>query len=323
MGSEFFTQARTASKALASVKSLRHDIPMQNQSRSIRRSVLYMPASNERALMKSASLACDAIIFDFEDAVGPEEKETARDTLRVLLSGPGRPRCEIVIRINPLTSEWGAEDLLVARDCKPDAILIPKVDGPQSIIDVERALTEMNVPESTGLWAMMETPRSILNAGAIADHAHEPSSRLECLVIGSNDLAKETRIIPGKDRGNLVPLLLQVVLAARAGNLTVLDGVSNNFRDLENFARECHAGRELGFNGKTLIHPAQIEDTNRIFAPSEDEIAEAEAIVAEFARPENQSRGVIAMGGKMVERLHLESAQDLLTIARSIKETSS
>ena len=272
--------------------------------------------------MKSASLACDAIIFDFEDAVGPEEKETARERLRAFLSGPGRPKCEIVIRINALTSEWGTEDLLTARACKPDAILIPKVDGPQSIIDVELALSEMDAPESIRLWAMMETPRSILNAGAIADHAREPSSRLECLVVGPNDLAKETRIIVGKDRSNLVPLLLQVVLAARAGNLTALDGVSNNFRDLEIFARECEAGRGLGFDGKTLIHPAQIEDANRIFGPSEDEIAEAEAIVAEFARPENKSRGVVAMGGKMVERLHLESAQDLLAKARSIKEKS-
>ena len=295
---------------------------MQNLASSIRRSVLYMPASNERALMKSASLACDAIIFDFEDAVGPEEKETARERLRAFLSGPGRPKCEIVIRINALTSEWGTEDLLTARACKPDAILIPKVDGPQSIIDVELALSEMDAPESIRLWAMMETPRSILNAGAIADHAREPSSRLECLVVGPNDLAKETRIIVGKDRSNLVPLLLQVVLAARAGNLTALDGVSNNFRDLEIFARECEAGRGLGFDGKTLIHPAQIEDANRIFGPSEDEIAEAEAIVAEFARPENKSRGVVAMDGKMVERLHLESAQDLLAKARSIKEKS-
>ena len=295
---------------------------MQNLASSIRRSVLYMPASNERALMKSASLACDAIIFDFEDAVGPEEKETARERLRAFLSGPGRPKCEIVIRINALTSEWGTEDLLTARACKPDAILIPKVDGPQSIIDVELALSEMDAPESIRLWAMMETPRSILNAGAIADHAREPSSRLECLVVGPNDLAKETRIIVGKDRSNLVPLLLQVVLAARAGNLTALDGVSNNFRDLEIFARECEAGRGLGFDGKTLIHPAQIEDANRIFGPSEDEIAEAEAIVAEFARPENKSRGVVAMDGKMVERLHLESAQNLLAKARSIKEKS-
>src|SRR5690606_23438851 len=141
-------------------------------------------------------------------------------------------------------------------------------------------------------------------------------------VVGPNDLAKETRIIAGKDRSNLAPLLLQVVLAARAGNLTALDGVSHNFRDLENFARECEAGRELGFDGKTLIHPAQIEDTNRIFGPSADEIAEAEAIVAEFARPENKSRGVIAVGGKMVERLHLESAQDLLAKAKLIKEKS-
>lgn len=322
MGSVFFTQGLAPSKALASAKWLRHDNRMQNASKPIRRSVLFMPASNERALMKSPSLACDAIIFDFEDAVAPDEKDAARERLRAFLSGADRPRCEVIIRINALASEWGTEDLLTARACKPDAILVPKVDGPQTIRDVELALTEMDAPESIRLWAMMETPRSILNAGAIADHAGEPSSRLDCLVVGPNDLAKETGIVPGENRQNLVPLLLQVVLAARAGNLSVLDGVSNDFRNLENFARECQAGRNLGFDGKTLIHPAQIEDANRIFGPSYEEIAAAEAIVTAFAQPENRSRGVIALNGQMVERLHLEIAQDLLAKAKLIKETN-
>lgn len=299
---------------------LRHDIPMQNHTRSIRRSVLYIPASNERAMLKSASLACDSVIFDFEDAVGPDEKKAAREKLRAFLSSADRPKCEIIIRINDLTSEWGAGDLQAARASKPDAILVPKVDGPQSIIAVERALTAMDAPPKIKLWAMMETPRSILNASAIADYALEPSSRLACLVVGPNDLARETRIIAGENRANLVPLLLQVVLAARAGNLTVLDGVSNNFRDLQQFGQECQQGRELGFDGKTLIHPAQIDPANRIFGPSTEEIAEAEAIVAAYAKPENVSRGVIAIEGVMVERLHLEIAKDLLTLAQKIRE---
>jgi len=279
-----------------------------------------MPASNERALMKSSSLECDAVVFDFEDSVGPDEKEIARERLRAFLAGPNRPKCEIAIRINALNSEWGTEDLLAARVCEPNAILIPKVEGVQSVVDVERALAEMDAPESIGLWAMMETPRSILNAGAIADHARDPASRLDCLIVGPNDLAKETRIIPGRGRTNLVPLLLQVVLAARAGDMTVLDGVSNNFKDLERFSAECQQGRELGFDGKTLIHPAQIDAANRFFGPTEEEIAESEAIVAEFAKPENSARGVISMGGKMVERLHLEIAQDLLSRAKLVRE---
>lgn len=271
-------------------------------------------------MQKSTSLACDSVIFDFEDAVSPEKKQTAREKLHAFLSGPARPRREIVIRINDLDSQWGKEDLKIAVACKPDAILIPKVDGAQSILAVERSLATINAPREIKLWAMIETPRAFLNARDITDHALEPSSRLACLVVGPNDLAKETRITAGKDRANLVPLLLQVVLTARAGRLSVLDGVSNNFRDLDQFALECQQGRDLGFDGKTLIHPAQIESANRVFGPSNEEIAEAQAIVAAFSRPENASRGVIALNGTMVERLHLESAKALLALAQQIKE---
>ncbi|GAA4526898.1 CoA ester lyase [Chelativorans composti] len=296
------------------------DNRMKEQSMSLRRSVLYMPASNERALAKSPSLACDSIIFDFEDAVGPDEKAAARERLLAFLSGAGRPQRELVIRINALDSEWGRDDLAAACACRPDAILIPKVEGVETLREVDRALAELNAPADLKLWAMMETPRSILNAGTIADYARDPSSRLDCLVVGPNDLARATCMVPGPDRANLLPLLLQVVLCARAGGITALDGVSNNFRDLEAFASECRQGRELGFDGKTLIHPAQIDGANRIFGPTDEEVAEAEAIVAEFAEPENSTRGVISMGGKMVERLHLEMARSLLEKARLIRE---
>ncbi|WP_309082813.1 CoA ester lyase [Chelativorans sp.] len=283
----------------------------------LRRSVLYVPASNEKALAKSASLPCDAVIFDLEDAVGPQQKADARERLRQLLQGSGRPKCETVIRINPLSSEWGTEDFLAARACRPDAILLPKVDGPRDILDADAALDETDAPRSIRFWAMIETARAVLNVGAIAELGRDPAARLSCLVAGTNDLAKETRV---SGRENLRPWLMQVVLAARAGNLTALDGVSNNFRDLEAFAGECAESRAMGFDGKTLIHPAQIAPANAAFSPTAREMAEAEAVVAEFARPENRHRGVISLDGRMIERLHLEQAEALLKKAQAIKE---
>jgi len=283
----------------------------------LRRSVLYVPASNEKALRKSAALACDAVIFDLEDAVGPEEKEEARERLRSLFAGPDRPGCETVIRVNALSSEWGTEDLLAARACRPDAILVPKIDGPRDILDVDAVLDETDAPRSIRLWAMVETARAVLNIGAIAELGRDPAARVSCLVAGTNDIAKETRVA---ERSYLRPWLMQVVLAARAGNLTVLDGVSNDFRDLEAFALECAEGRAMGFDGKTLIHPAQIAPANAAFSPTPAEIAEAEAIVVEFAKPENRFRGVVSIQGRMVERLHLEQSEALLKKAREIKE---
>ncbi|WP_163270784.1 HpcH/HpaI aldolase/citrate lyase family protein [Chelativorans alearense] len=286
----------------------------------LRRSVLYVPASNEKALKKSAALACDAVIFDLEDAVAPEEKTEARERLRRFLDGPNRPQCEVVVRINALSGEWGTEDLLAARALKPDAILLPKVDGPRDILDVDAALDETDAPRSLRLWAMMETSRSLLNAGPIAELGRDPAARLACLVAGTNDLVRETGIAPGPGRGNLLPWLMQLVLAARAGNLTVLDGVMNDFRDLEAFARECAEARAMGFDGKTLIHPAQIAPANAAFAPTKGEVAEAQAVVAEFAKPENRFRGVVSLNGRMIERLHLEMAEGLLAKAKQIEE---
>ncbi len=281
-----------------------------------RRSVLYVPASNEKALAKIGQLACDAVIIDLEDAVAPEEKAAARARLAGIfasLPAPGKTsRCEMVIRINPLSGEWGNDDLAAAIACAPDAILLPKVDTARDILEAGDALDDAAAPDETRLWAMIETPKALLNSGAIAELGRDPASRLACFVAGTNDLAKETGV---SDRRHLMPWLMQMVLAARAGGLDLLDGVYNDFRDADGFGRECTEAASMGFDGKTLIHPAQIEAANRAFSPSEIAVMQARAVVDAFARPENAGKGVIALDGKMVERLHLAQAEKLLAKA--------
>ncbi len=280
-----------------------------------RRSVLYVPASNRRALAKVTSLPCDAIIVDLEDAVGPDEKQPGRDALADWF-GDARPAGrECVVRINALTFEWGPADLDAACDCQPDAILLPKVETADDIRRVEADLNERSMPTALRLWAMIETPLAIANAVAIAATAGQPGSRLDCLVAGTNDLAKDTGVALLPGRPHLSVWLMQMVLAARAVGIDAIDGVYNDFRDRQGFERECADGKAMGFDGKTLIHPGQIETANRIFGFSEDEVATARAIVAAFARPENAGRGVIQMDGRMVERLHLHQAEALLAKA--------
>jgi citrate lyase subunit beta/citryl-CoA lyase len=210
--------------------------------------------------------------------------------------------------------------LLAARACRPDAILLPKVDTPRDVLDANDVLDQTDAPAALKLWAMVETPKAMLNLGAIAELGRDPSARLECFVAGTNDLVKETGVLATADRRYLMPWLMQTVLAARAGGLDVLDGVSNDFRDMEAFARECGGARAMGFDGKTLIHPAQIGPANAVFSPSGAEIAEAEAIAAAFAKPENTGRGAISVNGRMVERLHLEQADSVLARAAAMKE---
>jgi citrate lyase subunit beta/citryl-CoA lyase len=240
--------------------------------------------------------------------------------MREFLGGEGRGRKEIVIRINALASEWGAEDLLAARACRPDAILLPKVDTPRDVLDANDALDETDAPASLKLWAMVETPKAMLNLGALAELGRDPSARLECFVAGTNDLVKETRVMATADRRYLMPWLMQMVLAARAGGLDILDGVSNDLRDTEAFARQCGEARAMGFDGKTLIHPAQIGPANAVFSPSKAEIAEAEEIAEAFAKPENTGWGAISLNGRMVERLHLEQAGRVLARTAAMKE---
>jgi citrate lyase subunit beta/citryl-CoA lyase len=283
-----------------------------------RRSVLYVPASNERALAKISSLGCDAVILDLEDAVAPAEKVAARERLSAFMKQRTAGGPEMIIRINPVASEWGADDLLLAGALAPDGILLPKVDAPRDILEAGDVLDDNFAEDTTKLWAMIETPKAILNLGAIAELGRDPASRLACFVAGANDLAKESGIKLVPDRRYLMPLLLQMVVAARAGGLVALDGVVNAFKDAERFARECEEAAAMGFDGKTLIHPDQIEPANKAFAPDAEAIAEARAIVAAFALAENADKGALAIDGRMVERLHLTQAEALLAKAAMI-----
>lgn len=288
-----------------------------------RRSVLYIPASNDKALAKIAQLACDAVIIDLEDAVAPADKIAARAKLAGIFAGHPVAnhiggRCEMVVRINALASEWGADDLLAAAGCEPDGILLPKVDTPRDLLEAGDVLDDNFAPDSVKLWAMIETPKALLNIGAIAELGRDPASRLNCFVAGTNDLVKETGILATPDRRYLVPWLMQMVLAARAGGIDMLDGVSNDFRDLDAFTQECAEAAAMGFDGKSLIHPAQIEAANRAFAPSAEAMAEARSVKEAFALAENAGKGVIALNGRMVERLHLAQAEKLLAKAAAI-----
>jgi len=283
-----------------------------------RRSVLYVPASNDKALAKIPSLACDAVIIDLEDAVAPADKVFARERLAGIFAGRPDRRCEMVVRVNALSGEWGAHDLLAAAKCEPDGILLPKVDTPRDVLEAGDVLDDNLAPDEVKLWAMIETPKALLNIGPIAELGRDPASRLTCFVAGTNDLVKETGILATPHRRYLMPWLMQMVLAARAGGLDLLDGVCNDFRDLDGFARECTEAAAMGFDGKSLIHPAQIEAANRAFAPSPEALAEARSVRDAFARAENTGRQVISLNGKMVERLHLVQAEKLLAKAATI-----
>ncbi|MHA6645783.1 HpcH/HpaI aldolase/citrate lyase family protein [Mesorhizobium sp. A623] len=289
---------------------------MKEPSYRPRRSVLYVPAANDKALAKIGSLACDVVVVDLEDSVAPGEKGAAREKLKGILAK--QRRCEMVVRINALSSEWGMDDLLVAASCEPDGILLPKVDTARDVLEAGDALDDAFAPDEVKLWAMIETPKAMLNIGAIAELGRDPASRLDCFVAGTNDLAKETGVLATPDRRYLVPWLMQMVLAARAGGIDLLDGVFNDFRDVDGFARECGEAASMGFDGKTLIHPSQVEPANAAFSPSQQAIAEARAIHDAFALAGNTQKGVIGLNGKMVERLHLAQAEKLLAKATAI-----
>ena len=285
---------------------------MQIRPHRRRRSVLYVPAINDKALAKLPSLTCDSVVIDLEDSVAPSRKAEARIAVMRFFQSWVPDGKEVVIRINALSSEWGMNDLEVARQCRPDAILLPKVETARDVLDANDALDDQEARPSLWLWAMVETPRAMLNLGAIAALRRDRSARLACLVAGPNDLVKDTGILATPDRRYLMPWLMQMVLAARAGHLDILDGVSNDFRDLDAFERECIEGSNMVFDGKTLIHPAQIDIANRTFSPSSTQVEEALAIREAFNLPENADKGVISLTGKMVERLHLEQAERLL-----------
>jgi citrate lyase subunit beta/citryl-CoA lyase len=282
-----------------------------------RRSALYMPGSNARALEKAKTLAADVLILDLEDAVAPDTKERAREQVAAAVKGGGYGQRELVIRINALDTSWGPPDLAAAIAAAPDGILVPKVSKPEDLARVAAAL--VTAPAKVRVWAMMETPLAILNAREIAATAAVPEARLACFVMGTNDLIKETRGELDADRTAALYWLSATITAARAYGIEVLDGVYNNFKDLNGFRRECLQGRRLGMDGKTLIHPDQLAAANEIFSPSAVELAWARKIIAAFEQPEHKGKGAITVDGRMVELLHVEMARRTVRIAEAIE----
>jgi citrate lyase subunit beta/citryl-CoA lyase len=283
-----------------------------------RRSVLYMPGSNARALEKAKTLAADGVILDLEDSVAPDAKEAARAQVAATVKAGGFGPREVVIRVNGVDTPWHAEDLAAAAHAAPDAILVPKVQDPDTLEMIGRRLLDMGTDHKTRVWAMIETPLAIFNILAIAAEARDSESRLAVLVMGTNDLAKDTRarLVPG--RAPMLAWLSTCVAAARIHGVDILDGVYNDLANSDGFAMECAQGVELGFDGKTLIHPNQIAPCNTAFSPSDEEVKQARKIIAAFDLPENKSKGVVSIDGRMVERLHAEMARRTVAIAEAI-----
>ena len=274
------------------------------------RSVLYIPGSKDRALDKARGLPVDAIIFDLEDAVSPDAKIDARETLKSALAAGGYGARYKIIRINGLDSDWGQGDIAALRDADADAFLIPKVSSPDDV----QAVADM-LGNAKPIWAMIETPLGVLNAAAIAAHP-----QLQGFVAGTNDLAKELNCRFRADRMQLQTALQTMLLAARAYDVVAVDGVYNQFKDDDGLRGECEQGRDLGFDGKTLIHPAQIAIANESFAPSHAEIELAQRYIAAFEEVEASGQGVAVVDGKIVENLHVETARKTLAQAKAIAQ---
>jgi citrate lyase subunit beta/citryl-CoA lyase len=281
-----------------------------------RRSVLYMPGANERALSKARTLPADALILDLEDAVAPDAKTEARQRVCAAVGSGAYGRRELVIRVNGLDTPWHADDVRAVAEAGPDAVLVPKVNSAAEVHAIERALEDAGAPGRTAIWAMVETPVAMLHAEALSG----ASERLAVLVMGTNDLAKELHAehVPG--RAPLLGALSLALLAARATGKVILDGVYNDVRDLAGFEAECLQGRQLGFDGKTLIHPGQLEPCNRIFAPSEADLAGAREIIEAFEQARRDGRGVVTVSGRMIENLHVDNARRVLALAGAIEE---
>ncbi|KPC59970.1 HpcH/HpaI aldolase/citrate lyase family protein [Streptomyces chattanoogensis] len=279
-----------------------------------RRSVLYMPGANERALEKAKSLPADALILDLEDAVAPDAKADARKRVAAAAASGEYGHREVTIRVNGPGTAWHADDLRAAAEAGPDAVVVPKVDSAATVREVERALEAAGAPDRTAIWAMVETPRAMLDARAVAG----ASERLTVLVMGTNDLAKELHAehVPG--RAPLLTGLSLALLGAREAGKTILDGVYNDVKDAAGFEAECIQGRQFGFDGKTLIHPAQVEPCNRIFAPSQEQIERSQKIIDAFELATREGRGVVTVDGRMIENLHVEDARRILALAEAI-----
>ncbi|ETW07914.1 hypothetical protein H310_02321 [Aphanomyces invadans] len=281
----------------------------------LRRSVLYVPGINERALDKLHGLHCDAAILDLEDAVSPFKKNEARElACEAARKGFGAHK-EIAIRINSLSTTWGRDDLAHVVSSGAHAVVIPKVDSPNTLLEVASIMDSLNAPRDMSIWAMIETPIGILNLSTILATPHP---RLSCLVAGTSDLSKELRCVTTPCRHALVPSLAWIVLAARAHGLTSLDGVHLDLANDADFAQQLNQGKELGFDGKTLIHPKTIAATNAVFSPSQNELDDAQAIIAAYDEAVANGSGVALYQGKLIENLHVDHARSVLAKAARI-----
>jgi len=284
----------------------------------LRRSLLYMPGSNPRALEKARSLPADGLILDLEDAVAPEAKESARAIVTAALAEGGYSDRELVLRVNAVDTPWGHADLAVAATMPIDAVLLPKVENPDQVALAVSLLDAFGAPERLAVWCMLETPRGILYAREIA----AASPRLAALVLGTSDLTKDLHALPTRDRLPLITSFSLAILAARAHGLAVLDGVHLDLADDEGFAAACRQGRELGFDGKTLIHPKQIAAANAAFAPTPEEIEWSRRIIAAHSEAAAAGKGVVLVEGRLIENLHVENAGRLLAFAGEIERLS-
>lgn len=284
-----------------------------------RRSVLYMPSSNERALEKAKTLPVDALILDLEDAVAPDAKEQARDNACAAVQSGEYGRSELTIRVNGIGSEWHDADMAAASAAGPDAIVVPKVNSADEVRQLVAAMEAAGAPERTKLWAMIETPVAVLHAEEIA----RASERLTVFVMGTNDLNKElgAELVPG--RQPLLTALSMTMLGARAAGVAVIDGVWMDVKDLDGLRDECVQGRQMGFDGKTLIHPGQVEVTNEVFAPSPEQVEDARGVIAAFEEAVAQGKGVATYKGKLVENLHVDTARKVLATAAAIEALES
>ena len=275
-----------------------------------RRSVLYMPGANERALEKAKTLPADALILDLEDAVAPDAKAAARERVCAAVGSYGDR--EVTIRVNGIGTPWHLDDLRAAGEAGPSAVVVPKVNSADEVHAIEKSLS--HAPDHTTIWAMIETPVAVLSCASIA----AASERLTVLVLGTNDLAKEMLAAQVPGRAPLSGPLSMCVLAARATGKVILDGVYNDVRDLAGFAEECRQGRDFGFDGKTLIHPGQVEPCNEIFAPSASEVEYAHRVIAAFDEAQREGRGVATVDGRLIENLHVANAERVLALAEAV-----
>jgi citrate lyase subunit beta / citryl-CoA lyase len=283
-----------------------------------RRSLLFMPGSNSRALEKARILPADGIILDLEDSVAPEAKATARDQIAQAIAQGGFGKREVLIRVNSLDTPWWIEDVEMAGKARPDGILFPKISSVEDLAAIADRLGDINADPAIRVWAMIETSRAVLHAEELAAASRDPRTRLAGFVFGPNDISRETRIRMRPGRAAMIPMMTHCILATRAHGLEILDGPYSDFSNVDGFALECAQARDLGFDGKTLIHPGQIVACNAIFTPPAEEIAQARRIIAAFEQPENAARGAIRLDGQMVERLHEEMARRTIAIADAI-----